>query len=77
MIIRIGFWGLFYFNYNKDPPKIVQVLIQAPVWFLVVAVAHVQDAGIALIQALGRPAASHLGDVWHRSPASPRSRFRV
>ena len=27
LIIRIGFWGLFYYKYNKEPPKIVSVII--------------------------------------------------
>ena len=21
LIIRIGFWGILYYNYNKEPPK--------------------------------------------------------
>ena len=30
--IRIWFWGgIFYYNYNKEPPKIVQVIIEAPI----------------------------------------------
>ena len=24
--IRIGFWGPLYYNYNKDPPKVVYLL---------------------------------------------------
>ena len=27
VIIRIGFWGPFYYNYNKEAPKIVLVII--------------------------------------------------
>ena len=23
LIIRIGFWGPVYYNYNKEPPKMV------------------------------------------------------
>ena len=23
LMIRIGFWGLLYYTYNKEPPKIV------------------------------------------------------
>ena len=30
LIIRIGFWGILYYSYNKEPPKIVQVMIKAP-----------------------------------------------
>ena len=26
---RIGFWGPLYYNYNKEPPKIVLVAISA------------------------------------------------
>ena len=29
--MRIGFWGPFYYNYNKEHPKIVQVIIKAPI----------------------------------------------
>ena len=29
-IIRIGFWGPFYYNYHKEPPKIALVILQAP-----------------------------------------------
>ena len=27
LIIRLGFWGPLYHNYNKEPPKIVSVII--------------------------------------------------
>ena len=27
LIIRIGFWGPLYYNSNKEPPKIVLVII--------------------------------------------------
>ena len=27
LIIRIGFWGPLYYNYGKEPPKIVLVII--------------------------------------------------
>ena len=27
LIIRIGFWGPLYYNYNKEPPKIVLVIV--------------------------------------------------
>ena len=31
LIIRIGFWGILYYSYNKEPPqKIVLVIIWAP-----------------------------------------------
>ena len=29
LTIRRGFWGPLYFNYNKEPPKIVLVSIKA------------------------------------------------
>ena len=29
LIIRVGFWGPLYHNYNKEPPKIVLVIIKA------------------------------------------------
>ena len=25
--IRIGFWGILYYNHNKEPPTIVLVII--------------------------------------------------
>ena len=32
LIIGIGFWGSLYYNYNEGPPpKIVQVIILAPI----------------------------------------------
>ena len=31
LVIRIGFWGPLYYSYNnKEPPKIVLVIIAAP-----------------------------------------------
>ena len=30
-IIRIGFWGPLYCNFNVEPPKIVQVILKAPI----------------------------------------------
>ena len=30
LIIRLGFWGRWYYNCNKEPPKIVLVIIEAP-----------------------------------------------
>ena len=30
LAIRIGFWGLLYYNYNKEPPEIVLVFFCAP-----------------------------------------------
>ena len=29
LIIRIGFWGILYYTYNKEPPKPI-VIIKAP-----------------------------------------------
>ena len=29
LIIRIGFWGPLYYNYNKEPPKMVLEIIKA------------------------------------------------
>ena len=34
-IIRIKFWGPLYYNYNKEPSKIVLVLVWAPILTLV------------------------------------------
>ena len=31
LIIRIGFWGILYHKYIKEPPKIVLVSIKAPI----------------------------------------------
>ena len=31
LIIRIGFWGPFYYNYNQEPPTIVLVILKAPI----------------------------------------------
>ena len=32
LIIRIGFWGpIIYYSYNKEPPKIVEVIFKAPI----------------------------------------------
>ena len=31
LIIRIGFWGPLYYNCNKEPPKIVWVIMKAPI----------------------------------------------
>ena len=31
LIIRIGCWGPFYYNDNKEPPKIVYLIIKAPI----------------------------------------------
>ena len=31
LIIRIGFWGILYYNYNEGPPEIVLVAISAPI----------------------------------------------
>ena len=33
LIIRIGRWGPVYYNYNKfkEPPKILEIIIKAPV----------------------------------------------
>ena len=33
LIIRIGFGGPVYYNDNKEPPKIVLVIIKAPIGF--------------------------------------------
>ena len=33
LIIRIGFWGPFYYNYDKEAPIIVQVFISASIVF--------------------------------------------
>ena len=30
LIIRLGFWGPLHYNYNKEPPKLVFVIIKAP-----------------------------------------------
>ena len=30
LIIRIRFWGPLYYNHNKEPPKLVQVIKKAP-----------------------------------------------
>ena len=30
LIITIGFWGSLYYNYNKEPPKIVLAIMKAP-----------------------------------------------
>ena len=30
-IIRIGFWGPLNYTFNKEPPKILLVIIQAPI----------------------------------------------
>ena len=27
LLIRIGFWGPLYYNYNKEPPKIELVIV--------------------------------------------------
>ena len=29
LIVRRGFWGMLYYNYNKEPLKTVLVIIQA------------------------------------------------
>ena len=31
LIVRIGFWGPSYYKYNKEPPKILLVIIWAPI----------------------------------------------
>ena len=31
LIIRTGFWGPLYYNYKKEPPKIILVNIKAPI----------------------------------------------
>ena len=31
LIIRTGFWGPLYHSYSKEPPKIVLVIISAPI----------------------------------------------
>ena len=31
LIIRIGFWEALYYDYNKEPPKTVQAIIEAPI----------------------------------------------
>ena len=31
LIIRIGFWRPLYYNYSKEPPKIVSVIMKPPV----------------------------------------------
>ena len=28
---RIGFWSIFYYSYSKEPPKIISVIIEAPI----------------------------------------------
>ena len=33
VIIRIGFWNPLYYDYNKEPPKIVWVIIWASTLF--------------------------------------------
>ena len=30
-IIGRGFWGPLYYNYDKEPPKIVEVIFQSPI----------------------------------------------
>ena len=30
-MIRIRFWGPLYYTYDKEPPKIVKVIIKAPI----------------------------------------------
>ena len=31
LMIRIEFWGPLYYIHNKEPPKIVKVIIKAPI----------------------------------------------
>ena len=31
LIIRVGFWGPLYYNYNKDPQNIAWAVLEAPI----------------------------------------------
>ena len=33
LIIATGFWGPLYYNYNKEPPKKLLVIIKAPILY--------------------------------------------
>ena len=34
LIIRIGFWGILYYSYNKEPPKYTRSVISTKEYFL-------------------------------------------
>ena len=44
LIIRIGFWRALHYNYNKEPPRIVQVITTAGIE----ASARVEGRGLRL-----------------------------
>ena len=32
LIVRIGFWGMFYYGFHMEPPKMVLVILKAAVF---------------------------------------------
>ena len=52
MIIRIGFWGIVYYNYNKEPPKIDIGNYQGP-YIIAIIVSSEASLVAALVATLG------------------------
>ena len=53
-MIRIGFWGISYYNYSKEAPKIVLAIIWAPMLL--------QGSGVTAFNEVSR--GSNFRDLW-------------